>query len=131
MKTLTLTQKTIYHAIADIVFITHLLLVVLVAIGWIFPTLFYFSLTTMFLTVLSELIFGYCVLSKWEFGIRRKLNPTKEYDTSCIMHYGRALFDLKPRVQDSTPRSFFKKNSFLFMLLALSVIAISFQIITT
>lgn len=112
-------KRVLYSVVAGVVFIVHFILVLVVTFGWLFDSLFYAFATFLLLTVLSELIFGACILSIWEFGLRKKINPSKQYDTSCIMHYGRGLFGLKPRVRDTSPKTFFKRNSFQFILLLL------------
>ena len=44
-------------------------------------------MTLLALTLFSELLFGYCVVSKWEFELRKKLNPNIHYDYSWSTFY--------------------------------------------
>ena len=61
---------------------------------------------------------GYCFLTKWEFNLRRKINPIGVFDSSCMFHYGRALFGLPPRSPvDKNSAGFIKKYSSLLILL--------------
>lgn len=80
--------------------------------------MFYLFLTLLIATALSEIIFGYCILTKWEFDLRRKLDQNKQFDTSCIFHYVRAIFGLPPRVPVNKDKAgFLKKYSSLLVLL--------------
>lgn len=115
---MTATQKLLYITTANTIFIFHFALVLIVCLGWIFPSLFYIFITLLFATALSEIFLGYCILTKWEFDIRRKMQPTKQYDTSCIFHYSRVLIGLPPRIPVNKKESgFFKKYSSLLILL--------------
>lgn len=114
---MTPTQKFFYNTFANVIFLMHLSLVLIVCIGWLFPSIFYLFLTLLVGTALSEVFLGYCILTKWEFGLRRKINSTKQFDTSCIFHYGRALFGLAPRVpQNKMEGGVFKKIFITFSL---------------
>jgi hypothetical protein len=80
--------------------------------------MFYLFLLLLVSTALSEIIFGYCILTKWEFDLRRKLDQNKQFDTSCIFHYVRAIFGLPPRAPvNKAEAGFFKKYSSLLVLL--------------
>lgn len=39
------------------------------------------------ISLVSELVLGYCILSKWEFDIRKKINPKLDYDYSFSSYY--------------------------------------------
>lgn len=123
-------KRFLYLSTANIIFVIHLFLVLVVTFGWLTDSLFYLFIITITATVLSELVFGYCVLSKWEFDLRRKIDPSKVYDTSCIMHYGRGLFGLKPREKSFTTKTFIQKNSFLILLGSLFIIANLYHFLT-
>jgi hypothetical protein len=115
---MTTAQKFLYTTLANIIFLFHLTLVFVVCLGWLFPSLFYVFLFLLFGTAFSEIFLGYCFLTKWEFTLRRKLKPTKEFDSSCIFHYGRALFGQGPRIRtDKASGGFIKKYSSLLILL--------------
>ena len=89
-----------------------------ICFGWLFPSIFYIFVLFLIATALSEIILGYCFLTKWEFDLRRKMYPTKEFDSSCIFHYGRALFGYGPRIkQNNINAGFIKKYSSLLILL--------------
>ncbi len=118
VNTITSGQKFFYNLIANVVFLLHLFLVLVVCIGWAFPSLFYLFLFLLSITALSEIFLGYCILTKWEFSLRKKIDPSRQFDTSCIFHYGRAMFGLGPRVPTNKKEAgFFKKYSSLLVLL--------------
>jgi hypothetical protein len=112
-------------AAADLFFFIHFVLVVIVAVGWLLPILFYTHLSLLLLTLLSEIFLGYCILTRLEFGIRRKLDPMLSFDKSCMVHYIRKWRGLAPRPPSTLKLSFFKKNSFLFILLALGLLSLA------
>ena len=113
--------KIFYQLTADFIFLVHLILVCTVAIGWLIPGLFYVHLALLLATFLSEIFLGYCPLTTLEFGIRKKLDPSLLFDKSCMVHYIRKWKGLGPRPTVATNVSFFKKNSFLFILLFLGL----------
>ncbi len=127
---MSLFKKISLIVLANLILIVHLTLVFVVTFGWLVPSLFYAFVLFLLLTILSEIIFGACILSIWEFGIRRELNPERKYDTSCIIHYSRKLWGLEPRVKSEAPRTFFQKYSFILMLLTLLLIGSSFHFFT-
>lgn len=108
---------------AEIIFIIHFVLVCLVAFGWLIPGFFYTHLALLILTLLSEMSLGYCILTRLEFGIRRKLDPTLLFDKSCMVHYIHKWRGLAPRPAPTVKLPFFKKNSFLFILLGLGIVS--------
>ena len=119
--------KIFYQLTADFVFLVHLILVCIVAVGWLVPGLFYVHLAILLATFLSEIFLGYCPLTTLEFGIRKKLDPSLLFDKSCMVHYLRKWKGLGPRPIVTTKVSFFKKNSFLFILLALGLLSFVYR----
>jgi hypothetical protein len=73
--------------LANIILLIHLILVFIILFGWYFPKIKYLYLASLVITLLSELFFGYCVLTKWEFDIRKKIEPTLEYDYYFLSYY--------------------------------------------
>lgn len=124
-------MKIIQKLTADFIFFVHLTLVCIVLVGWLIPVLFYTHLSLLLATLLSEIFLGYCLLTRLEFGIRRKLDPTLLFDKSCIVHYIRKWRGLGPRPVVTTKKSFLKKNSFLFILLALGILSLTFRLLIT
>ena len=121
-------RKIFYLTLANVVFILHLALVLIVAFGWLIPSMYYVFLVLLAAVFLMDLFLGYCPLTPLEFGIRKKLDPTKTYDSSCIAHYMRALFGQKPRVETKENPTFLKKHSFKFILLGLFMVSTLFRL---
>jgi hypothetical protein len=44
-------------------------------------------MATIIITLISELSFGYCFLSKFEFDLRKKINPDLNYDYNFSSYY--------------------------------------------
>lgn len=120
-------RRAVYSATADIIFWVHLAVVLLVVLGWLWPKLFYPSIILLVATLLSEIFLGFCPLTRLEFGIRKKLDPNLTFDKSCISHYTRKWRGLPPREMREVMGSFFKRKSFLFVLLGLAAINITYN----
>ena len=64
-------KKLLYIFIANLIFTVHLVLVLIVSVGWLIPGFYYLFLGALVATFLSELFLGYCPLTFFEFGLRR------------------------------------------------------------
>jgi len=78
---------TWYRIAADTVFALHGIVLLVVIFGWLFPALWYWYMAVLILTLISEFTFGYCILSKWEFVLQHKSDPTVEYDYRFASYY--------------------------------------------
>ena len=89
-------MKFFYRVGADAIFILHFLLVLFVVFGWLTPRLWPWYMAALVVTLISDMVFGYCILSKWEFDLRKKHNllPT------TILH-GRPTTRTKLRIIES------------------------------
>ena len=77
-----------YKTAAEGIFLLHLCLVLLVVFfGWYIPALWPWYVAALVATLVSDLLFGYCILSKWEFDLRRKVNPDTDYDFAWATYY--------------------------------------------
>ena len=117
------TRRYFYLTVANFIFLIHAAFALLVLVGWAIPGLFYIYLPVLITSLVSELLLGYCVLTKWEFGIRKKLNPTVHYEHSCLIHYGRRC--LRIRSSDRSSKKSTQCGGFAFTLLLLSSLALS------
>lgn len=81
-------QNLKFKLLADLILLIHLLLVFVILFGWHYPQIKYLYLVSLTVTLLSELFFGYCILTKWEFKIRKRIEPALNYDYSFISYYG-------------------------------------------
>src|SRR5574340_1079932 len=82
--------------LANIVFLIHLILVIIILFGWYFPSIKYIYLLSLVLTLISEAVFGYCVLTKWEFDLRKKLEPDLKYNYSFVSYYAYKYLGINP-----------------------------------
>lgn len=73
--------------IANGIFVFHILIVIIVLFGWLIPGFWYVYMGILVSTLLSDLVFGYCILSKWEFDMRKKINPRIDYDYTWATYY--------------------------------------------
>lgn len=80
-------MKVLYRIGADFVWLVHFFVVILVLFGWLIPSLWYVYMATLAGALLSEVWLSYCFLSKWEFDLRKKVNPALNYDYSYTSYY--------------------------------------------
>ena len=72
---------------ANLIFVLHFAVVLVLFLGWIIPQLWYLYVSLIGLTLISEFTFGYCLLSKWEFDLRKSIDPSLNYDYSFSSYY--------------------------------------------
>ena len=108
-------MKLTYRIIADILFIVHGLLFALVLFGYFFPAFWYAYMTALILAFLSDIIFGYCLLSEWEFNLRKNYNPTIDYNYSFASFYTYKITN--QRMSDS----FYRWASVIFLGLSILI----------
>ena len=77
----------IHKIAANALFSLHFIIVLAVLFGWIFPSIWYPYMVVLALTLLSDLVFGYCILSKWEFDVRKKIDPKIDYNYNWTSYY--------------------------------------------
>jgi hypothetical protein len=80
-------MKLLYRIGADIILIAHFFLVLLAICGFLIPSLWYAYMAVLIATLVSDLVFGYCILSKWEFDLRKRINPKINYDFAWTTYY--------------------------------------------
>jgi hypothetical protein len=88
---------------ANAIFAAHCLVCVLGAIGWYFPLLHTIWVTGMLVSLVLGNTLGYCILSKWEFDIRKQIEPQTNYDYAWSTFYTHKLTNGK--ISDGTIRS--------------------------
>ena len=81
-------MKIVYRTAAELIFLFHLgLFLLVVFFGWYVPSLWPWYIAALVATLISDLVYGYCILSKWEFDLRKKINPGTNYDFTWATHY--------------------------------------------
>lgn len=80
-------MKLLYRIGADAIFIAHLVLVLVAVFGFLVPSIWYFYMGVLVATLVSDLAYGYCILSKWEFDLRKKLDPSINYNFTWTTYY--------------------------------------------
>lgn len=114
---------------ADVLFLSHFVIVLFILFGWLLPRLSSAYIVILAATLLSWLFLGYCFLSKWEFAIRKKYDQYFNHDDRTlndgyIAHYGRKIFRL------SLPVRTIQRWGIVFIILML-VITVSFRLFST
>ncbi len=72
---------------ADCIFAFHCAVVLIIGFGWLVPQIWPLYMSTLVITLISELALGYCFLSKWEFDLRKQLDPSVDYDYGFSSFY--------------------------------------------
>ncbi|MEK7583820.1 MAG: hypothetical protein AAB490_01130 [Patescibacteria group bacterium] len=80
-------EKLLYKISADIIWLLHFAAVCIALFGWLIPSLWFVYISVLIGTLISTLALGYCVLSKWEFDLRKKIEPTLAYDFVYSSYY--------------------------------------------
>lgn len=109
-------MKLVYRALAEAIFLVHLALVLLIVFfGWYIPGLWPWYVAALSATLVSDLVFGYCVLSKWEFHLRKKVHPHTDYDFAWTTYYTYRLTNRRISNQ------FYKRMSVFYLVSALLI----------
>ncbi len=102
-------MRLFYRIAADALFLFHFFLVSFGLFGWTVPALWPLYMTLLAATLMLDLTLGYCLLSKWEFDLRRKIDPTIEYDFSWTTYYTYKLTHRR------VSNEFFVRATFVFI----------------
>lgn len=108
-------MKYLYRICADLIFVFHSAIVLVILFGGFFPKIWIVYFLTLILTLLSELYFGYCIVSKWEFDLRKKISPEINYD------YNWATFYTYKFTQNRISKLFFKRATVVFLVVSLAL----------
>ena len=121
-------RKYFYLTVANSIFFIHTGFVLMVLVGWAIPGIFYVYLPMLIASLVSELLLGYCVLTKWEFGIRKRLFPTFRYEHSFFIHYARKFFHIGSSVRPSGKSTKFGGYAFVLLLLLSLTLGVVFRL---
>lgn len=108
-------MRTIYRIIADSIFLIHTLIFIIVFFGGLFPHYQNFYLFMLIITLVSDLLFGYCLVSEWEYYFRKKIDPKINYDFSWTIHY------LHKITNKHISPIFYKYLTFLFLTISIII----------
>jgi len=103
------------RVLADFLCALHALVVLIILFGWLVPSMWPVYMGLLVATLLSDLVFGYCILSKWEFQLRQQHNPQTSYNYYWTTHYTHRL--TQGRISDQ----FFYKASLFFLISSLAI----------
>lgn len=80
-------MKTAYRILANLFFLAHIIIVFLILFGFLFQPIYAIYLLLLISTLLSELLLGYCPMTKLEFDMRRKIESGLTYDYSFFSYH--------------------------------------------
>lgn len=108
-------MRLLYRIGADSIFFIHFALVFIAVFGFLFPNLWYVYMSVLVATLISNLIFGYCVLSKWEFDLRKKVDPHTNYNFTWTTYYTYKFTN--QRISDV----FYKRAAIIVLVLCIAI----------
>ncbi len=76
---------------ADGLFLLHGSILLVILFGRLFQTLWWLYVPILGITLTSEVLLGYRFLSRWEFDLRKQINPEIAYDFTFSGYYTRKL----------------------------------------
>lgn len=80
-------MRLVYRIGADIIWLAHLAVVLIALFGWLVPSLWSVYMAVLAGVLISTLGLGYCILSKWEFELRKRIDPSLSYDFVYSSYY--------------------------------------------
>lgn len=69
------------------IFALHCVVGVIIFLGWLWPSIWPLYIAILVYVFFQNLILGYCILSRWEFSLRRMLNPRLRYTYNFTTYY--------------------------------------------
>lgn len=85
----------LYKIIAEFLFIFHGIAAIILLFFWYFKPLYLIYLVTLIISLISDMLFGYCFLSQWEFYFRKKIDSTLDYEHTFFSFYFNKYFGQK------------------------------------
>lgn len=100
---------------ANIVFVVHVIVFVYGLFGWLIDHSIWIYVSTLLGMLVLDIYFGYCILSKWEFDLRKKVNPDVDYPYHFSSYYTDRLLgkQLSP--------TFFTKAIYTFLVFSIGI----------
>lgn len=108
-------MKLFYRILADCVFVLHLVIVLVALFGWVSPRLWNIYMVLLLATLISDIVLGYCILSKLEFDLRKKIDPDSRYDFTWTTYYTHKITNKR------ISNTFFKRTAITYLILCLCV----------
>lgn len=109
-------MKAKYYLLANLIFVLHTVVVFVVIFGWHFKSLHWVYLIVLSLTLISEIIFGCCIFTKWEFDLRKKIEPTLNYDYTFVSYYAYKLLHI------NIPGRYIRYPAIIFLIVSILLV---------
>lgn len=84
-----------YTCAANPVFLVHAVNFLILVFGWAIPALWPIYMGVLVATLTSLLFLSYCPLTKWEFELRKKVDPTVECPSGFLNLYAYKLVGMR------------------------------------
>lgn len=113
-------MKILYRLGADFIWLLHFVMVLIALFGWLVPSIWLIYIAVLVGTLISTLTLGYCIFSKWEYDLRKKIDPLLTYDFPYASYYTFRL------TQGRLSGPFLAKAGVIFVSLSLVIQALLF-----
>src|SRR3989344_5912967 len=88
-------MMNLHRIAANGIFVLHILVGLLLLVGWAFPQYRPWYLAILVAWPLSWILLGYCPLTKWELMLRQKMHANLDTSEEFIIHYAQKFFNLR------------------------------------
>lgn len=72
---------------AETIFLIHFAVVFIAVFGHLFPSLWLLYLSVLVGALVSKTVIGYCFLSRWEYDLRTRIDPSIRYEYAYSGYY--------------------------------------------
>jgi hypothetical protein len=80
-------MKVIYRLLADSIWLLHFFVVAICLFGWLLPGIWHVYIFVLASVLASNILWSHCFLSKWEFDLRKMIDPRLRYDYAYTSYY--------------------------------------------
>jgi hypothetical protein len=104
-------RKILYITLANIIFLFHCIIGFFILTGWYFSQISSVYRFFLLIWLACWLVLGYCPITKWEFSLRRKYDPTINPHNEAIQHYMKKFFNI-----DISTKAILKAGLIIFII---------------
>ena len=101
--------------VANLFFVLHFIFVGIIFFGWMFPRIYFLYISILLGTLFCWIFLGYCPITKWEFNIRRKYEPSLNYKNEYMEYYISKFFKI------NIPVIFIRAVGIIFLVISLLI----------
>ena len=108
-------KKKIIILLANLSFLIHIVVVLVILFGWAFSGLDLIYPLVLIIALMLESTLGYCLFTRIEFWLRKKIDPNLNYDFAYLSYFASKVLKIK------VSNKLIKTVYILFLLMSLSI----------